>query len=191
MNTVFVHLLKDGSVLEISSDSIDIALQIPHFKSRYMDMKDDAEIHITFSQISSNEFMIILNFLRLKHTLNIPFESEHVTYMLLTHDKWNDLLLPREYLKAVEALSIELVVKCMCACSSMSLFELRQLFIYRLIYLLHKNYDTIGSTMKCMVTYADEYDILIFQKQQSKLIQYDIKCAYDKFGGGRIRSKSF
>jgi hypothetical protein len=191
MNTVFVNLLKDDSVLEFSSDSIDIALQIPHFKSRYMDMKDDnKEIHITFSQISSDEFMIIMNFLRLKHKSNIPFESEHVTYMLLTNDKWNCLLPPSQYLNAIEELSIELVVRCMCACSAMSLFELRQLFIYRLIYLLNTNYDTIGSTMKCLVTYADDYDILIFQKQQSKLIRYDIECAYDKFGG-RIRSKSF
>jgi hypothetical protein len=177
----FVNKEDEETIYELSQDFLDEANEIPYFKFVYGTLNFEEKVFgsstypIKFSYLHFTEFMIILNMLKLKNKIGVPFENKHITYHALLNYDWQYLWLPTEYLKAIEDMTTESVIKCMCACSQLSLCKLRQLFIYRIIYLLHKDYYTTGSTMESLVKHASHEDISVFQKICNKLINADSK----------------
>lgn len=187
---------QDVELFELPHEKIEEACQIRHIRALYGTKNYEDKVYgskdcpIRFSTVNHSEFMIILQFLKLKQIHGDPFVNKYITHHSLVHYDWSLQFLIEPYVKTVEEMSTESIVTCMCTCSTLSLFDLRQLFIYRLIYLLNKSFDTIAPTMECLVKNASAYDIMVFQKASCKLIDEDSK-SNERSDGQRERSQSF
>jgi hypothetical protein len=197
MSSVFIQFVNDDAfeTIELPSANINGATLIPYFKSmhgmlnRANNRYGSAELPIKFANVQIDEFMTILDFLQLKYHCKLPFSNNLITYKMLLECEWNDLPLHSSYLDLMKTIPIDLVVKCMCACSHMTLSKLGELFTFRVIHLLHAQSETIGSTMESLVKCASPFDLYKFQQMVSALIKSDsvVSCCIVK----RFRSNSF
>lgn len=185
----------EGVVALSAAEHLESLLKISHFSDLYGTLNFNGHViggvdhPIKFSSVTVDDFMNILAFLKLQIECNNRlFESEFVTYCSLLSKDWNMQILPRQYLDAVIDLSTSDVVRYFCVCSRLSLYDLRQLFLYRLVYLQNQP-GKIVATLGCIMKHTEEYELIVYQKRVQKLILasgngFDKNCA-------RNRSQSF
>jgi hypothetical protein len=144
-----VYVNCDTSLTFSRSQYLHAALRIPYFKDVYgtLNYRNErigytVESPVIFSNIGSDEFMIILKFLK----LYIEFGGDAVCNEMGT-------------------LSAERLIRYTCICSKLYLMDLCSFFMHRTLYLLNKNYDTAKFVMECLVKHTSYSDLLIFHKQ--------------------------
>jgi hypothetical protein len=131
-----------------------------------------AEHAIMLSYMNFNNFIHVLNLLKLQiEEGDVPFTSRCITYNTLISEKWEMQILPRSYLSYVEDMTTETLVECMSTCSQLSLHELRQLLMYRIVFIFNQkegDIDIFRSTWNCILSMSD-YDLAVFQKKFREL----------------------
>lgn len=145
MDSLFICLRTDTSedVIQLDSDTKDAALYMPFIKSCYdpeTGFGYSPDNPITIANIELEVFDIILQFIKLKMEIGLPFSDTHIYYKHLL-GSWDDLLLSPSYLDLVSTYTPDILVKCLAAADRLALHELYNLFLYRMIYLQHK-FDT-------------------------------------------------
>lgn len=174
MSTPIYLRLLDGDgydIIELPPSSKHLLLRIPYIQCMSETKTLDDMVYgsspdcpIALTTVPLREFIEILKLLELQDaTQNTPFTNPSLSFTALISTNWDDLDLPPSYLRAAETMSTECLVRCMCTCSELNLYDVRQLLMYRMIHLLYKSCE-VGPTMEILVKCSQHYDITVFQK---------------------------